>query len=79
MSEWRGAAGGTSVPSDKDAAARPSPSDLLLEPPSVAVLEASLLMWGLCRSAPSALRVSFASKSNHAVLALRAYNLKGEP
>ena len=34
---------------------------------------------GLCRSAPSALRVSFASKSNHAVLALRAYNLKGEP
>jgi hypothetical protein len=45
----------------------------LLEPPSVAVLEASLLMWGFCRSAPSALRVSFASKSNHAVLALRAY------
>jgi hypothetical protein len=38
---------------------------------------ASLLMWGLCRSAPSALRVSFAL--NHAVLALRAYNLKGEP
>jgi hypothetical protein len=36
-------------------------------------------MWGLCRSAPSALRVSFASKSNYAVLALRAYNLKGEP
>ena len=61
------------------AAARPSPSDLLLEPPSVAVLVASLLMWGSCRSAPSALRVSFASKSNHAVLALRAYNLKGEP
>jgi len=73
MSEWRGAAGGTSVSSDQDAAARPSPSDLLLEPPSVAVPEASLLMWGLCRSAPSALRVSFASKSNHAVLALRAY------
>ena len=42
-------------------------------------LEASLLMWGLCRSAPSALRVSFASKSIHAVPALRAYNLKGEP
>ncbi len=37
------------------------------------------LMWGLCCSAPSALRVSFASKSNRAVLALRAYNLKGEP
>jgi hypothetical protein len=37
------------------------------------VLEASLLMWGFCRSAPSALRVSFASKSNQAVLALRAY------
>jgi hypothetical protein len=36
-------------------------------------LEASLLMWGLCRSAPSALRVSFAWKSIHAVLALRAY------
>jgi hypothetical protein len=36
---------------------------VLLEPPSVALLEASLLMWGLCRSAPSALRVSFASKS----------------
>jgi hypothetical protein len=58
---------------------RPSPSDLLLEPPSLAVLEASLLMWGLRRSAASALRVSFASKSNRAVLALRAYNLKGEP
>ncbi len=43
------------------------------------VLEASLPMWGLCRSAPSALRVSFASKWNRAVLALRAYNLKGEP
>jgi len=43
------------------------------------LLVASLLMWGLCRSAPSVLRVSFASKSNHAVLALRAYNLKGEP
>jgi len=36
-------------------------------------LEASLLMWGLCRSAPSALRVSFAWKTIHAVLALRAY------
>lgn len=36
-------------------------------------------MWGLCRSAPRALRVSFASKSNRAVLRLRAYNLKGEP
>jgi len=46
---------------------------------SVAVLEASLLVWGLCRSAPTALRVSFASKSNRAVLALRVYNLKGEP
>jgi len=54
------------------------PSDLLLEPPSVAVLVASLLMWELCRSAPSALRVSFASKSNHPVLALCACNLKGE-
>jgi hypothetical protein len=43
------------------------------------VLEASLLICGLCRSAPGALRVSFASKANHAVLALRAYNLKGEP
>ena len=42
-------------------------------------LEAPLLMWGLCRSAPTALRVSFASKSNRAVLALRVYNLKGEP
>ena len=46
---------------------------------SLAVLEVSLLIWGLCRSAPSALRVSFASKSNRAVLAPRAYNLKGEP
>ncbi len=36
-------------------------------------------MLGLCRSAPRALRVSFASKSNHVVLALRTYNLKGEP
>jgi len=36
-------------------------------------------MWELCRSAPSALRVSFASKSNREGLALRAYNLKGEP
>jgi hypothetical protein len=36
-------------------------------------------MWELCRSAPSVLRVSFASKSNHADPALRAYNLKGEP
>jgi hypothetical protein len=54
-------------------------SDLLIEPPSVAGLVASLLMCELCRSAPSALRVSFASKSNHAVLALRAYKLKGEP
>jgi len=36
-------------------------------------------MWGLCRSAPGALRVSFALKSSRAVLALRAYNLKGEP
>jgi hypothetical protein len=36
-------------------------------------------MWELCRSAPGALRVSFASKSNHAFLALRAYKLKGEP
>jgi hypothetical protein len=35
-------------------------------------LEASLLMWELCRSAPSALRVSFASTSIQAVLALRA-------
>src|SRR3979411_3096406 len=34
-------------------------------------------MWGLCRSAPSALRVSFASKSNHAVLALRATEPEG--
>jgi hypothetical protein len=49
----------------------------LARPPGLLV--ASLLMWGLCRSAPSAVRVSFASKSNHAVLALRAYNLKGEP
>ena len=32
-----------------------------------------LLMCGLSRSAPSALRVSFASKSKHAVLGLRAY------
>jgi hypothetical protein len=30
-------------------------------------------MWGLCRSALGALRVSFASKSIQAVLALRAY------
>jgi hypothetical protein len=36
-------------------------------------------MQGLCRSAPGTLQVSFASKSNHAVLALRAYNMKGEP
>jgi hypothetical protein len=47
--------------------------------PPMRNLEASLPMWGLCRSAPSALRVSFASTSNRAVLALRAYNLKGEP
>ena len=47
--------------------------------PSASGARLTLLMWGLCRSAPSALRVSFASKSNHAVLALRAYNLKGEP
>lgn len=54
--------------------------DLLLEPSSVAVLEASLLVWGFCRSAPGALDVSFASKSNQAVLALlRQPNLKGEP
>ena len=32
---------------------------------------------GLCRSAPSALRVSFASKSNRAVLALRATEPEG--
>jgi len=50
---------------------------LTARPPGLLV--ASLLMCGLCRSALSALRVSFASKSNHAVLALRAYNLKGEP
>jgi hypothetical protein len=31
----------------------------------------------LCRSTPGALRVSFASKSKRAVLALRAYNHKG--
>jgi hypothetical protein len=36
-------------------------------------LEASLLMCGLCRSAPGALRVSFASKSIQAGVALRAY------
>lgn len=47
--------------------------------PEMRSLEAPLLMWGLCRSAPTALRVSFASKSNRAVLALRVYNLKGEP
>jgi hypothetical protein len=69
MSQWRGDA----------AAARPSPPGLLPESPCLAVLEASLPMWELCRSAPSALRVSFASKSNHADPALRAYNLKGEP
>jgi len=40
-------------------------------------LEASLLMWELCRSAPSALRVSFAWKSIHAVLALRACQPEG--
>src|SRR5687767_7797800 len=34
-------------------------------------------MWELCRSAPSALRVSFASKSIHAILALRAYEREG--
>jgi hypothetical protein len=34
---------------------------------------------GIVARAPSALRVSFTSKSNRAVLALRAYNLKGEP
>ncbi len=36
-------------------------------------------MWGLCRSAPGALRVSYAPKSNNKVLAHRAYRLKGEP
>ena len=39
------------------------------------VLEASLLMCGLCRSAPSALCVSFVSSSG----AARLPNLKGEP
>ena len=65
MSEWTGAAGVLQF------------LELLLEPPSVAVLEASLLMWALCRSAPRALRVSFASKSNHALLVLRAYKPEG--
>jgi len=36
-------------------------------------------MCGLCRSAPTALRLSFASNSIREGLALRAYNLKGEP
>jgi hypothetical protein len=34
---------------------------------------------GMLARAPGALRVSFASRWNHAALALRAYNLKGEP
>jgi flagellar biosynthesis GTPase FlhF len=34
-------------------------------------------MWELCRSAPSGLRVSFALRSIHAVLGLRAYRTEG--
>jgi hypothetical protein len=53
----RGRPGGTSVPSDQDAAARPSPLDLLLEPPSVAVLGVAADMGIVSQRAERAARI----------------------